>query len=327
MAKKKRTTGKKAKRRPVKKKARKSKRRPKKKATARRPKKKATPRKARKKVRKIKAKKVGSEPKPIAERIISTEGRLRHEREFIRKGRFKKGAMVTRQGEKHDFLTSHPPGRPDVNLTVGCLVKDYDRKTGLCMRTTVQKTSRRITKSEAKRLQARNPMLLVVSNPVSGTALMPEGIRGKKLVKGYKRFHMSEPAEVLEMWRPNGWPQGYISIGECEMFRVKDKNGKMVTRRFKTGHRPYACMTAAGKDVYILPKANDNILMKKGLGIPSGEAVRIDYMVPKHSGRVPWSRRWFHDHDTRPRVTVHKSGKAVRISGPGLKVTPRGIIG
>jgi hypothetical protein len=159
-----------------------------------------------------------------------------------------------------------------------------------------------------------NPQLMVVTNP---GAIPGVGSRTvKKAQKAYKRFHMTKPSQMLEGWVPTGWPKAYITIGECLRFDVMGKDGKKVKRSFKAGKRPALCTTPECKDVFLFGDLS---------GIPSGQALRVDYRVPKHSGRSKWARDWTHDHDSKPKVTAHPSGKAIKISGKKLKVTPRGI--
>lgn len=318
----------------AKKKATKKRARKKRAKKARRPTKKKVSCRPKKKVRRIKVK-VRKGLKPRAERVVRAEdGKLYHEIEYVAKDRFKKDAMTLGK-EVATFKTVRPgkkkkaanPKRGDVRIIVGCLKEDFDSTSGLCLRTTAQKMVRRITTEEARRLQARNPGLLVVSNPtgVEAPGYSPRMVA--KLGKTYKRFHFTNPSEAIEIWRPKNYPQGFMSIGECEMLKVKTPSGKTVTRRWKSGNRPHACTTSANKDVFVLIPANNRRLLKRGLRVPSGTAVRIDYKVPKTSGRNKHASRWYHNHDTAPKVVAHKSGKAVRITGPGLKVTPAGIEG
>ena len=107
-------------------------------------------------------------------------------------------------------------------------------------------------------------------------------------------------------------------LGVCDAFEVKTAQGK-VKKVYSTNKPTLAC-TKDRKDVFIFSNGGQ-------LGIPSGTAVRVDYTVPPNSGRVKWSRAWYHPHDSAPAAKAHKCGRAVRITGPGLSVTPRGIIG
>ena len=267
--------------------------------------------------------------RPRAERIVRTqEEKLYHEIEYKPSAAFKEGVMRPRGGERSKFVTVKPTkGQRGVRLIVGCLKEDFDPRTGMCLRTTAQKMVRPITEAEATRLQRRNPALLVITNPAEVEALGYSPTMVRKLGKTYKRFHFTNPSEAVEIWRPDEYPKGFVAIGECEMFKVRKENGRTVTRRFRAGNRPHVCTTASNKDVFILVRGDNPALLRRGLRIPSGTAVRIDYKVPPESGRNKWSSRWYHWHETNPRVVAHSSGKAVKITGPGLKVTPRGIIG
>jgi len=160
----------------------------------------------------------------------------------------------------------------------------------------------------------KNPQLLVLSNPKKSN--------GKEVAaakKAFNRFHFKDPDKTFSRKVPDSWPNAFVVIGECEMFSVKS-NGKTVKRTFMgNGKMPLLCMGKGMKDVFIVGTKN--------LGVPAGNAVQVDYRVPKKSGRNKWARRWYHPHDTKPKVNVSKDGRYVRISGPGLHVTPRGIIG
>lgn len=173
-----------------------------------------------------------------------------------------------------------------------------------------------------------NPQLMVISNPVKNPQLMvvsnPTAVPGvtkrqaNRAEKAYKRFHFTKPARMEEREIPNGWPKAYVVIGDCLRFDVKPKSGKKVVKNFTGKNKPVVCTTAESKDVYIFGNLS---------GVPSGTAVRVDYKVPKTSKRNKWASEWTHDHETGPRVNVHSSGHALKISGRGLKVTPRGIEG
>jgi len=271
---------------------------------------------------------------------------------FVPASRFQKDAMIsTKTGKRSTFVTISP--RAGVQLVIGCLPKDFDRQKRVCKRTTVQKEITRITAPRAAALrrkqgvnvaygrrslpkgtikmtvaQARNiakpnvrrstlksanPYLAVISNPVKYS---PAELN--KARRAYKRFHFTGPVEVKEVPAPKGWPQVYMYIGECERFDVQKPNGVIVSRKF-AGKKPALATTSRMKDVYILGG--------RQLGVPSGRAVRVDYKVPANSGRNKWAPRYWHPHTTRPKVAVHSGGRAVKVSGPGLKVTPRGIEG
>lgn len=171
-----------------------------------------------------------------------------------------------------------------------------------------------------------NPSLMVISNPSkrkstkkrSRKAPLPNSPSAKLAGKAYKRFHFTRPAKTSTGWVPDGWPKTYVTIGQCLRLDVKGANGKKVVRNFSGANAPRLCTTAGMKDVYLFGNLK---------GIPSGTALRVDYRVPSHSKRRKWASDWTHDHDSRPRLTAHSSGKAVRISGKKLKVTPRGIEG
>lgn len=154
---------------------------------------------------------------------------------------------------------------------------------------------------------AKNPALLVMSNPVSS------GLAAA--TKAYKNFHMVEPNSTTKQKIPAGWPATYITIGFARAFNWTDQSGKKQHRSFPTG-KVKVCTTPAMKDVF---------LFGPSLGVTNGRADRVDYDVPAHSGRNKWSKGWWHPHDSHPTVTV-KDG-AVKIHGPGLKVNKRGIIG
>lgn len=157
----------------------------------------------------------------------------------------------------------------------------------------------------------KNPMLMVISNPVPSPAEI------EKAEKEYEKFHYNAPAEALEAEVPSGWPQVYIVIGDLLRMDV-DTGGRVVKREFG-GRLPKLCTTAERRQLFIFGAS--------ALGIPSGRGMRVDYRVPKDSGRRKWSQDWTHPHDSKPRVTAHPSGRAVRIRGSKLKVTERGIEG
>lgn len=171
--------------------------------------------------------------------------------------------------------------------------------------------------SPAKRGAAkRNPQLMVVSNPTAVKGVTKHA--AKRAEKAYRRFHFTKPARMEEREIPSGWPKTYVIIGTCLRFVVKPKNGRQVARNYSGKNAPVVCTTAEMKDVYIFGDLK---------GVPSGTARQVDYRVPKTSKRRKWATDWTHDHDTGPKVTVHRSGTALKISGRGLKVTPRGIEG
>jgi hypothetical protein len=204
---------------------------------------------------------------------------------------------MTSGGKPSTFVTVTPPGRPDVRLVIGCLPKDV--KAGACVRTTLQ-----------KKVTRKNPSLLVLSNPCGSSV--------KNAVKAYEKFHMVAPNSTTKESVPDGWPKAYITIGYAIRFDGIDQAGRKYKRTWPTG-RVKLCSTGAMKDVYLFGKSS--------LGVPSGTALRVDYEVPAHSGRNKWARRWWHPHDSKPPVIADKSGKAARVTGPGLKVNARGIIG
>jgi hypothetical protein len=159
---------------------------------------------------------------------------------------------------------------------------------------------------------------MVLSNPKSKANRNSREVKAAK--KAYNRFHFKDPDKTFNKKVPDSWPGAFVVIGECEMFSCKNKAGKTVKRKFMgKGKMPMLCTSKAMKDVYIVGTKN--------LGVPAGNAVQVDYRVPVKSGRNKWARRWYHPHDTHPKVTVSRNGRYVRISGPGLKVSPRGIIG
>jgi len=316
--------------------------------------------------------------------------------------RFRKDAMIDLStGKRSTFVSTKP--RPDVWLIIGCLPKDYDPKRGVCLKTTVHKKIKKISDTEARRLKAANPQLMIISNPCPEACILmrkqpsrrrpsdptqcltpgkknrsrgqgrglgigrgrgPVGVPvGRKsfskrkpkarnkavrprtvcqkvkpsLMKvkprknlmvssndvsrarrAFKRFHFVAPAKVTSGNVPNGFEDAYMVIGELERFDVKTPSGVTVSRKYKA-NRPRLCTTANMKDIFVFAGSK--------LGIPAGNAMRCDYRVPAHSGRNKWSKRWWHPHDTHPKVLPHRGGCAVRVSGSGLKVTPRGIEG
>lgn len=166
-------------------------------------------------------------------------------------------------------------------------------------------------RKKAKKKKRKNPQLLVLSNPKSKEVAAAK--------KAFNRFHFKDPDKTFKNKVPSSWPEAFVVIGECEMFSCK-ANGKTVKRKFMgNGKMPLLCMGKGMKDVFIVGKKN--------LGVPAGNAVQVDYRVPAKSGRNKWARRWYHPHDTHPKVTVSKDGRYIRVSGPGLYVSPRGIIG
>lgn len=167
--------------------------------------------------------------------------------------------------------------------------------------------------SKRRKNSKKNPTLMILSNPA------PTEREMSLAKKAYKSFHFNQPKKEERSKVPDGWPQVYVVLGTCDAFTVKS-GGKEIKRTF-SGTKPSLCCTKDRSDVYIFAKNGSK------LGIPSGTAVRVDYTVPPHSGRKKWSRAWYHPHESKPKVHAHKSGKAVRISGPKLRVTPRGIIG
>ncbi len=178
--------------------------------------------------------------------------------------------------------------------------------------------------ARARSYARRNPALLVMSNPVrstragtAGKAPSTDSAIVKNAMKKYEYFHMTPPNKVEQGNIPDGWPKVYITIGYARRFDWVDGSGREHSKRFSSGSVKL-CTTSAMKDVF---------LFGNGLGVGSGKAIRVDYDVPPHSGRNKWAKRWWHPHDSHPRVDGHSSGKAVRIHGPKLKVNKRGIIG
>lgn len=297
--------------------------------------------KAKKKVRRKRHKTVKL---PYEERVSKTPSGWVHEKVFVPSHKFRKKAMITASGKRADFVSRKP--RPGTWLIIGCLPKDYDKAGKFCKRTTVHKQVKKITAAQAKRLKAkpgvkvmrnpcripsrgnpcprksklsrstakaRNPQLMVISNPISATQVRQVA----KTNKAYKRFHFKNADKLVKGWIPTGWPKTYMTIGQVLRFDVQKPSGAIASRRFR-GKKPVLASTAAMKDLYIFGT---------NLGIPAGKAVRIDYKVPPTSGRNKWASRWWHPHKSFPTVKPHSSGKAVKVSGPKLKVTPRGIVG
>jgi hypothetical protein len=178
------------------------------------------------------------------------------------------------------------------------------------------KTINKIATSMLKKAAEENPSLMVLMNPT-----VAANEKEVKLAnKAYKSFHFKDSTKREKHKVPDNWPKTpYWILGVVDRFDAKDASGKTVSRTFKRS-KPILASTKARKDVFIVSQ-NGN------LKIPSGVGVRIDYTVPPGSGRTKWSRRWWHPHESSPKVQVHKGGKHVRITGPGLKITPRGIIG
>jgi hypothetical protein len=173
--------------------------------------------------------------------------------------------------------------------------------------------------------QKRNPSLMILTNPLKKrkakrTAAPPAALQHEVRLaqKAYKSFHFKDSQKQAKRKVPDGWPRVYVILGVCDSFEVKTAQGK-VKKVYGTNKPTLAC-TKDRKDVFIFSNSGQ-------LGIPSGTAVRVDYTVPPNSGRVKWSRAWYHPHDSAPAAKAHKCGRAVRITGPGLSVTPRGIIG
>ena len=176
------------------------------------------------------------------------------------------------------------------------------------------------TMKNPKRRTNKNPTLMILSNPRKKSAVkkadLSQEVRLAK--KAYKSFHFGDPKKEETRKVPDGWPKVYVVLGVVDSFEVRNGAGKV--KKVYGSKKPILACTKDRKDVFIFSKAGK-------LGIPSGVAVRVDYTVPPHSGRNKWSKSWYHPHDSGPKVNPHSSGKAVRISGPGLSVSPRGIIG
>jgi len=166
----------------------------------------------------------------------------------------------------------------------------------------------------------KNPALLIISNPVK--------LKGKKVgkpslkaVRTYKSFHMSDPAEIRAIDVPKGWPKHLIVIGDVDRLDVSNpKTGKEISKKYRVG-QVKVCMATSRKELFVISMGT------KKLGLKNGIALRIDYSVPPSSGRNKWAKRWWHPHDSGPKLKTERSGKAARIKGPKLKITVRGIIG
>lgn len=167
-----------------------------------------------------------------------------------------------------------------------------------------------------------NPSLMILSNPRRNKLerAAPKDLSNEVRLaqKAYKSFHFKDSQKHQKRKVPDGWPKVYVVLGDVDAFEVKGSTGK-VKRRYGA-RKPVLACTKDRKDVFIFSRSGK-------LGLPSGTAVRVDYSVPNHSGRLKWAKSWYHPHDSNPKVRVHKNGTALRISGPGLSVTPRGIIG
>jgi hypothetical protein len=181
---------------------------------------------------------------------------------------------------------------------------------------------------QAAAMVMENPSLMILLNPKAAKAVKSVAKSAAKSSdkevrlanKAFKSFHFKDSTKKEKHKVPDNWPKTpYWILGVVDRFDVQDASGKTVSRTF-TGRKPVLAATKARKDCFIVSQ-NGN------LKIPSGTGVRIDYTVPKHSGRNKWSKRWWHPHESNPKVKAHRGGKHVRITGPGLKITPRGIIG
>ena len=143
----------------------------------------------------------------------------------------------------------------------------------------------------------------------------------KTAEKAYEEFHFGEPDSSYEVWVPKSYPKKLVMIGFCEMFEVRNSNGSKVKRNFLREDRdnmPFLAMSGSMKDLFIL---GDD------LRIPSGRALQVDYRLPDDSPRNEMAKRWYHPQDTQPRVIADRSGRAVKVTGPGLHINERGIIG
>ena len=169
-----------------------------------------------------------------------------------------------------------------------------------------------------RRKARRNPQLMLITNPVSKNISGPSVSSVTKAKKAFKKFHMINPTHSFERNVPDGWPEAYVIIGEVEKFEVEDANGKRHKKTYR-GKRPIVATTGGMKKLYIFGS--------KSLGLPSGTAIRIDYKVPADSGRNKWSSRWYHPHSSHPSVKVAPGGRALVVSGRGMKINKRGIIG
>jgi hypothetical protein len=167
-----------------------------------------------------------------------------------------------------------------------------------------------------------NPQLMILSNPTKAAAKAPtaKSPAAARVRRAYKRFHFTEPAKTTKAKVPDGWPRQYAVLGLVDRFDVKDAKGKVHSKKFSGPSRPNLCTDEKMKNVYIFSKNGP-------VGVPSGNAERVDYTVPPHSGRTKWARRWWHAQDSHPPVKVAENGRAIKMSGPGLSVTPRGIVG
>jgi len=167
--------------------------------------------------------------------------------------------------------------------------------------------------------KASNPSLMILTNPHKETAQKPAISNEVRLAqKAYKSFHFRDVKRTDKRKVPDGWPKVYVVLGDCDAFEVKTDQGKV--RKAYGSSKPILACTKDRKDVFIFSRNGR-------LGIPAGTAVRVEYSVPAHSGRNKWAKSWYHPHESNPKVTTDKTGRAVRISGPGLSVSPRGIIG
>ena len=165
----------------------------------------------------------------------------------------------------------------------------------------------------------QNPALMVISNPakLKGKIGKPD----PKAIRTYKSFHMSDPGEVRMVSVPKGWPKNLVVIGDVDRLDVgNERTGKETSKKYKRGQIK-VCMTTSRRELFIVS------MNGKKLGVPSGVAMRIDYTVPETSGRNKWAKRWWHPHDSGPKLKLERNGKAARVKGPKLKITKRGIIG
>jgi hypothetical protein len=264
-------------------------------------------------------------------------GQYQLEKVYVPKKKFRKGAMVL--GKKPStFVTIK--SKPSVSIVVGCRPQDF--KGGVCRATTIHKQIKKISAKQAKRLTGgrlpkalpklrrkrraanrRNTQLMVITNPCKRGVPVRKSMRRNRQPalarRAYKRFHFTEPQGSYRRMVPDGWPKTYMVIGECEGIDVQGADGRALKKRWSSKNRPTLACTAAGGTLYLFGR--------NALGVRPGRATQIYYRVPKHSGRNKWARRWYHPHRSHPAVSVHRGGRAARISGPGLSVTPAGIEG
>lgn len=179
-------------------------------------------------------------------------------------------------------------------------------------------------------IAASNPSLMILMNPrkkkakkkrknkVAAVRTQPREVALAN--KAYKSFHFKDHSKQETHSVPDNWPKKpFWVLGVVDRFDARTAAGKTISRQFKS-NRPILASTKDRKDIFLIRN-------KGKLGIPSGKGVRIDYSVPQKSGRMKWAQKWWHPHESNPTVISHSGGHHTKVTGPGLSITPRGIIG